>query len=349
MSDEFEGGEDVGGIEEPVESGAPEAAPEPVEAPQPSPWDSFKSLPQFQGQDDQSIARSLYQAMQREQAASRQLRQYQQAVPLVQQYLADRPEYEKWRNTRSQPQQMQAPAPQENPKGWWNPPELKDSYKRYLVKDEAGRDSIHPDAPIDARAAITDWMDYRANFAQKFLANPEEALGPMVQELAQKQAQELIEKTLEKRDNEGFVETVEAENRDWLFDQETGSVSPAGLLVHKYIEQAKSHGIAGPKARWDYAVAMTERDLLAQQFDSMQSQPDPQQFQQYEEQAEMPAPQPAEPPVDAAQKNMEYLRREASRTASRSAGTANADPRQPRQKQTFEQMLLSEASSKGFL
>ena len=224
MSDEFEGGEDVGGIEEPVESGAPEAAPEPVEAPQPSPWDSFKSLPQFQGQDDQSIARSLYQAMQREQAASRQLRQYQQAVPLVQQYLADRPEYEKWRNTRSQPQQMQAPAPQENPKGWWNPPELKDSYKRYLVKDEAGRDSIHPEAPIDARAAITDWMDYRANFAQKFLANPEDALGPMVQELAQKQAQELIEKTLEKRDNEGFVETVEAENRDWLFDKETGSV-----------------------------------------------------------------------------------------------------------------------------
>ena len=119
--------------------------------------------------------------------------------------------------------------------------------------------------------------------------------------------------------------------------------------MHKYIEQAKSHGIAGPKARWDYAVAMTERDLLAQQFDSMQSQPDPQQFQQYEEQAEMPAPQPAEPPVDAAQKNMEYLRREASRTVSRSAGTANADPRQPRQKQTFEQMLLSEASSKGFL
>lgn len=344
MSDELEG----------IEADVPEApsadVSEPVseEPQQSSPWDSFKSLPQFQGQDDQAIARSLYQAMQREEVASRQLRQYQQAVPLVQQYLAERPEYEKWRNSRSQPQQPQ--PPQEKPKGWWNPPELKDGYKRYLVKDESGRDAIHPDAPLDARAAITDWMDYRANFAQQFLANPEQALGPMVQELAQKQAQEIIEKTLEKRDNEGFVEKVEAENRDWLFDSETGSVSPAGLLVHKYIEQAKSHGIAGPKARWDYAVAMTERDLLAQQFDSMQGQPAPQQFQEPVEQVPAPVQQPTEPPVvDAAQKNMDYLRREASRTASRSAGTANADPRQPRQKQTFEQMLLGEASSKGFL
>lgn len=188
-------------------------------------------------------------------------------------------------------------------------------------------------------------MDYRADFAQKFLANPEQALGPMVQELAQKQAQEIIEKTLEKRDNESFVEQVESENRDWLFDEQTGSVSPAGLLVTKYIEQAKSHGINGPKARWDYAVAMTERDLLAQQFDSLQSQPVPQPVQQA-----APQPQP-EPPaeVDAAQKNMDYLRKEASRNVSRSAGTTNPDPRQPRQKQSFEQMLLSEASSKGFL
>jgi hypothetical protein len=347
MSDEVESVDstDIDGAEAEVSSADVQHSPEPVA--QPSPWDSFKQLPQFQGQDDQVIARSLYQAMQREEVASRQLRQYQQAVPLVQQYLSHRPEYEKWLATRNQ-QQPQAPQPpQEKPKGWWNPPELKDSYKRYLVKDESGRDTIHPDAPLDARAALSEWMDYRADFAQKFLANPEQALGPMVQELAQKQAQEIIEKTLEKRDNESYVEQVEADNRDWLFDPETGSVSPAGLLVNKYIEQAKSHGINGPKARWEYAVAMTERDLLAQQFDSTQSQPVPQPVQQM---APTPEPQVAQPvEADPAQKNMEYLRKEASRNVSRSAGAANTDPRQPRQKQSFEQMLLSEANNKGFL
>ena len=52
----------------------------------------------------------------------------------------------------------------------------------------------------------------------------------MVQELAQKQAQELIENTMTQRDNESFVSQVEDENKDWLFDQ--------GLIFEKNEEAA---------------------------------------------------------------------------------------------------------------
>lgn len=337
MSDEFEAPE-VSEVSEAPES-VGEAAP--VEAsPEPSPWESFRSLPEFQGQDDRQIAAGLYQAMQREQAASKALRQYQQVMPIAQEYLTNRPEFEKWKAAQAQ----QAQQPKEEKPAWWNPPQVSDAHRRYLTRDENGREVIAENAPLDAQAALSEYMNYRADFAQKFLNNPEETLGPMVQDLAQKQAQEMIHQVLERRDNEQFVKQIQEENADWLLDPETGSVSPAGLLMNKYIEQAKSHGINGPRARWDYAMAMSERDLLVQRYESEQQQP-VQQVPQEPPVQESPVPEAP----DLAQKNMQYLRKEASRNPSRSAGAANPDPRQPRPKRTFEQMLLDEASSKELL
>jgi hypothetical protein len=295
--------------------------------------------------------------MEREKAAAKALAQYQQVIPYAQEYITYRPEFQKWRASQQQaqqaPQQQAAPQPQK----WWSPPEVKESYKRYLTKDENGREIIHPDAPIDARNALLEYQNYKADFAHKFLANPEEALGPMVQEMAAKQAQELIQQTMAQKENESFVSQIEKDNEDWLFDKETGNVTPEGLLVHKYIEQAREKGIGGPQARWEYAVAMTERDMLAQQFDQQQQQQSQvqqsvQQFMAQQAQAPRPAPQPAAAPPrqpDVAQQNMQYLRKEASRNPSRSAGTATNDPRAPKPKMTFEQMLREEASSRGFI
>lgn len=342
MSDDFDGGVEAPepADQAPEGSGVPEGVSPDV--PESSPWESFRSLPQFEGKQDREIAAGLYQAMQREEAASRALRQYQQVMPIAQEYLTNRSEYEQWKQAQRQ-QQAQQPAQQvaqQAAEGWWNPPKVSDSFRRYLTKDEAGRDVIHPDAPLEARAALTEWMNYRADFAQKFLNSPEEALGPMVQELAQQQAQELIEKTLERRDNEAFVAEIEEANKDWLTDPETGNVSPAGLLVNKYIEQAKSLGINGPRPRWDYAVAMTERDMMIQH-----GQQEPQQAPPVQQPV-----QEAPPPQDMAQKNMEYLKREASRNPSRSSGAANSgDARQPRPRRTFEQMLLDEAGNRDLL
>jgi hypothetical protein len=320
-------------------------------------WDRFKTLPEFQGQDDRAIAARLYQAMEREKAAAKALAQYQQVIPYTQEYITHRPEFQKWRQSQAQQAAQQQQAAQPQQAKWWSPPEVKDTYKRYLTKDENGREVIHPDAPIDARNALLEYQNYKADFAHKFLANPEEALGPMVQEMAAKQAQEIIQQTMTQKDNESFVSQVEKENEDWLFDKETGNVTPEGLLVHKYIEQARDKGISGPQARWEYAVAMTERDMLAQQFDQQQQQQGQihqsvQQFMAQQAQAPRPpAPQQPVPPrqPDVAQQNMQYLRREASRNPSRSAGTASNDPRAPKPKMTFEQMLRDDASSRGLI
>jgi hypothetical protein len=343
----------------PVENDVPVAEPQPEQSPQAevaySPWDGFKQLPQFQGQDDRAIAASLYQSMQREQAASRQLQQYVSIMPIAQEYLSKRPDFEKWMAAQQQQaQQPQQQAPQQaapQAKKWWNPPELKDSYKRYLTKDENGRDVIHPDAPYDAKLALSEWQNYRADFAQKFLSNPEDALGPMVADLAQKQAQEIVQQQLEARDRESFVTNFEKENADWLFDKTTGSVSPAGLLLHKYVDEAMSKGIPPGKPRADYAVEKVELELFRQRYAQESAPPQPQ-YQPQPPQAEpvQQAPVPQAPaPQDLAAQNMNYLRREASRNPSRSAGAANNDPRQPKQKLTFEQMLAENLNAAGYI
>ena len=345
----------------PVESSQP-ASPQPA-APvqqQASPWEAFKRLPDFQGQDDRAIAARLYQAMEREKAASHKLAQYQQLLPYAQEYLHYRPEFDKWRQSQSQQvqqaQQLQQPQQPEKPK-WWNPPQVRDSHKRYLTRDEDGREIIDPNAPISAREELLEYQQYKADFAKKFLEDPEAALGPMVQDLAAKQAQEIVQQQFQKVENESYVQSIEEQNKDWLFDPETGNVTPEGLLVHKYVEEARSLGIQGPQARWDYAITKTERDLLAQTFDSQQASDGQlrQQIQQFMQQAAAPPaappapvqPQPAAP--DLAQKNMQYLRREASRNPSRSAGTATNDTRAAKPKMTFEQMLRDDASSRGLM
>lgn len=329
----------------------------PVQQAEPPIWDRFKSMPEFQGQDDRAIATRLYQTMQREQVLAKQMTQYQQILPHAQEYLSNQKEFQAWRNRpqtaapSSQPSAPQAPA---EAKGWWNPPEVRESYKRFLVKDESGRDVISQDAPLDAQHSLYEFLKYKSDFANKFLSDPAAALGPMVNELAQKQADGMIQARFDQQDQQSFVTNVERENRDWLYDSQTGNVSNAGLLVHKYIEEARERGINGPKPRWDYAIAMTERQLLAQSYDEAQTAHSSQAYQSAQElmrQSEAPAqPQvPQEQQPDLAAQNMQYLRREAARNPSRSSGAANNDPRASTPHQTFEQFLTSDARSKGYM
>jgi hypothetical protein len=290
--------------------------------------------------------------LEREKQASHALSQYQSLIPHTRQYLEDKPEYEKWRASRFQPQ---APAPQQEaapkqPESWWNPPQLRDAYKRYIVRDENGRETMHPDTPLDAKHAIAEYFDYRKNFAEKFLSNPEEALSPMVARLAQQQAETLIQSRLEDLGRQQYVATLEEKNREWLFDK-NGNVSPEGEAARNYIEQAKGLGIASPEARWNYALQMVERDLL-HQARSAQSREAQQQAFQSQLGAYSPPPQAPPAPVatraSQAEANMDYLRRAASRTANRAGVTTNS-PEVGRRGTGFEERLRQQLEGEGLI
>lgn len=72
MSEEGMPVEEVAEAEDVVESAVEENSPAPEqEVTQADAWGNFRSLPEFEGQDDAAIASRLYEAMQREQAATR--------------------------------------------------------------------------------------------------------------------------------------------------------------------------------------------------------------------------------------------------------------------------------------
>lgn len=334
-------------------------SPAAVAAPQKSVWDAFKNLDEFRGQDDVAIARRLYASMERERAATSALAQYQQYIPYAQQYLQHREPFEKYlASQREQPAAQQPsvekPTASEAMKKWWNPPQVRDSYKQYLVRDENGREVISQDAPLDAKHSLYEFQKYKADFAQKFLTNPEEALGPMVQEIAQQQARQIVESQFAEVQQHQYVSSLEKENNDWLYDEQ-GQPTEEGLAAQRYIEEASVMGIQSAEQRWEYATKMIERDLLDKLRGMGQQQAQRSAFesglpqQNALAQAAMQAasaPQVAAPTASSkAERDIEFLRREASRNPSRSAGTG--DPRTPAAPLTFEQRLAKQLARDG--
>lgn len=330
-----------GGLGESPESPAPQQAQQ-----QENYYAGFRNIPQFRGLDDRQIAARLFETMQREQAATRALQQYQQLVPVVSEYLPNREAFQKWREAQQAPQQAAAQPAQPPKPGWWNPPQIKDSYRQFLTRDAEGREVIAEHAPLEAKAQLAEWMNYRADFARKFLDNPEQALGPMVEQIASQRAAELVETQMTRQRQEAFVGKIEAENAEWLYsDPEKKIASREGVVVQKYIEDGKALGITDPEARWEYAVARLERDLalqVVQQYTEQQQQvqhPAPQQPAQ-------PVPPQASPAAEQAQKNMEFLRTQAKRTATRNS-PATTDPRVPQRPMTFAERLKADLRSQG--
>lgn len=310
-----------------------------------SPYEAFSHLPEFQGQDELSIARNLYGAYNGLQESQRQLQQYQQVVPYAQEYLRNKNAFDEWQSQQAQAAQKAAePAP---PPKWWNPPEVKDSWKSYIVRDqESGKEIIDPHAPLEAQTALRDYQTYTADFARRLVTDPEAALKPMVEQIANQKAQELVSQHLGQYQAQNYVSNLEEQNADWLYDQQ-GNVTREGHAIQGYIEQARGLGIQNPDARWDYATGMLQRDLLQLQYQQQQARV-PQQAmvaQQPVAPQQAPPPQPAANPV--AQQNMQFLRERATRTPNRSAGTT--EPQTQSQRLSFEERLQSQLSRDGVI
>ena len=300
-----------------------------------SPYEAFKALPDFQGQDDLAIAQNLYRSYNGYQEAQRALQQYQSVVPYANEYLRNETAFRQWQQEQAKAAQ---PKPAETPK-WWNPPAIKDTYKSFIVRDPStGKEVIDPSAPYEAQQALREYQAYTADFARKFVTDPENTLKPFVEQVAMQKAQELVQGQLRQYQAASYVSSLDQQNADWLYDP-NGGISREGQAVQAYIQQAAQIGIASPDARWKYATGMLQRDLLNMRYQQMQSAP-PQYAPEY-------APQPQMQADPVAAQNMQFLRERATRTPNRSAGTT--EPRAPRQRMSFEDRLRGQLVNDGVI
>jgi hypothetical protein len=339
MSDEIE---NLSAAPEAPEASAPVADSQPAASSEggfSTPYEAFRHLPEFQGQDDLAIARNLYGAFNGFQQAQRSLQQYQSIIPHATEYLQNRQAYEKWKQEQAA---AQAPKKEEPPR-WWNPPQVKDTWRSFIVRDpQTGKEVIDPNAPFEAQQALREYQAYTADFARKFVTDPENTLKPFIEQVAMAKAQELVQQQLGSYKAQNYVQSLESQNSDWLYSPD-GQVTPEGQAIQAYIQQASEIGISTPEARWQYATGMLQRDLLNLRYQQMQ-QMQPQMAQGHAVPQAPAAPQAADP---VAVQNMQFLRERATRTPNRSAGTT--EPRAPRQKMSFEERLRSQLVTDGVL
>jgi len=303
-------------------------------------YDAFRSLPDFEGQDDVSIAQNLYRSHTGYQESQRALQQYQSVVPYAQEYLKNQGQFEAWKRSQAEERtRASAPAPAAK---WWAPPEVKDTWKSYIVRDpQTGREVISQDAPFEAQQALREYQSYTSDFARKLVTDPEKTLQPFIEQIAQSKAMEMVQQHLGQYKSQNYVQSLEQQNADWLYDGQ-GNVSREGQAIQVYIKQASEFGIQSPDARWKYATGMLQRDLLNMRYQQMGEQSA--QMQQYitaQQAQQAPAPDPV------AASNMEFMRERATRTPNRSAGST--EPRAPRSRMSFEDRLKSQLTSDGVL
>ena len=327
-----------------AEAQVSEASP-PSDAGQPSqpagfstPYEAFRHLPEYQGADDLAIAQDLYRSKQGYLESQRVLGQYQNLIPQANEYLRNKAEYERWQASQREAAQ---PKPAEKAK-WWAPPSVDESYKGYIVRDpQTGKEVIDPNAPYEAQQALRKYQDYTANFARKFVTDPENTLKPFIEDVAMQKAKELVEQHLGQYQAQNYVQDLERQNSDWLYD-ESGNISREGQAVQAYIQQAAEYGIQTPEARWKFATGMLQRDLLNVRYKQMQDQA--MGAPAHQPQVAPPAAPPSDP---VAEGNMQFLRERATRTPNRSAGTT--EPRAPRQRMSFEERLRGQLVNDGVI
>jgi hypothetical protein len=298
-----------------------------------TPYAAFRHLPDFQGQDDLAIAQNLYRAYNGYGETQRQLQQYQSVVPYAQEYLRNQREFEAWKKSQAEAAKPKEP---EAPK-WWNPPQVKDTWRNYIVRDpQTGKEIISPDAPYEAQQSLREYQAYTADFARKLVTDPEATLKPFVEQVAMQKAQELVQNHLGQYQTQSYVQDLERQNADWLYDEQ-GNPTREGQAISQYIQQAQQLGIQSANDRWKYATGMLQRDLLNMRYQQMQGQ-----LQSYAQQP------PSAPPADpVTQQNMQFLRERATRTPNRSAGTT--EPRAPRTRMSFEERLRSQLANDGVI
>jgi hypothetical protein len=225
----------------------------------------FQGANQFQ--DDRTFMEAVLAQAQAANVAQQQIaamQNYQGALAQAQQLAAQ--------------QRQAAAAPAAKPlNAIWNPPEFNPAWQSLVRADEKGVPTLIPGAPADILPKYLAYQQYRQQFAERFLSNPEETLMPLINSAADERARAMVRQEIESRQEAHYIESFVSENSGWLHAKDsTGRtvtnpqngkpvLSPAGQRFHQYVVAADQSGIKNVRAQEEYARAFLQRDILMAQ------------------------------------------------------------------------------------
>lgn len=235
--------------------------------------------------DDEARAR-LLDAWQKQQE---ELQRYQRERPNLEQFAEYGRQYVA--SLQQQPQQRtpEPAAPAEQPKPWWNPPQVELSwFERYREIDPATQEvRWKQNTPPEVLSAAQAYQRHIEDWATGLTQQPDKVLPPVIEgilrekqefvrDLVRPLFEEFYGSLRETETQQQFISRVTQENADWLYEKDpmtnrpTTKLSRDGEMVVRFINEAQQDGITNVQRQWeramrDYRLAMLETSTTEQQ------------------------------------------------------------------------------------
>jgi hypothetical protein len=213
-----------------------------------------------------------------------QVKQLQQTAQYGQYYLANQQKIAAAMAAHeAQAAQQRQAASQPEQKKWWNVPEWKDEFSKFLTQDKNGNVVAVPGADPSLPLKYQAYQQWQAETFKKFLHDPIETLKPGLEEMIQAKATELINKHLGGYQDHELAQRY-VHSAPWMFKQgadgqralnpHTGrpELSDAGRRFAQYVQYAERNlGIRDVQAQARYAQDQVQREYLLADYQRRQS------------------------------------------------------------------------------
>lgn len=209
-----------------------------------------------------------------EEAQQRLLEAFTQKSAVEQQY-QQQMEMLRWQMQQLMAQQNQQVPAQQTPTqqarpGWWTPPQTNEQLRQQYIAGKADDGSVQwkPNTPPQLIQEYEAEQAYYADWAQKLVRNPQEALAGFKQEIledAKRQIQAELSQQAARQQAESFVEQQIRENEDLLYQKDpvtkqirrdfqgNAMLTEAGVRMESILAELESSGMTNEVARWKYA------------------------------------------------------------------------------------------------
>lgn len=272
------------------------------------------------------LAAAYRQQQEQAEQLRQEMEQLRQMAALGQRYAQqmEDPAYQQFQAQR----QPAAQPTDTQPEKWWNPPAFSQEVAQRYRETKVGPDGEayvdwKANTPAEVKQGYEKYQQYVEDWSYNLVNRPQEILPRIIQTEAEKIVKQMIEERFgevqQQTELERLTEEIRTEN-PWMYQVDpvsnrvTEQYSEAGQRVLRKIAEAQEYGLTNPRAQWEYARnAVVVEQLLAQQ-----------QYQQQPPQQAAPVQQPATPQQTTANRNVEYLQRQAKAASSRPGRTGSA-------------------------
>lgn len=140
----------------------------------------------------------------------------------------------------------QAQQQQQKPKKIFDLPDYDPKWTELVTRDENGNLVAIPGAPPDIPSRIKAYAAAREEAMNRLLADPLGVMAPHFEPIIQEKAAAIAQQISAQQRHYDSLRRFEAENREWVFQADGHTLTPAANLWNQFHQEALRYGVPNP-------------------------------------------------------------------------------------------------------